>query len=231
MEREIATVCRKVARNIAEGNQGGVKVTADNLVDFLSRPRFSDDVAERTDRSGVATGLAWTPSGGVASSLGETPANTQSAIGYAVPAIVGMLAQKAQTTQGAADLFGLMQRGGFNGSESMGSLLNAGTSTADRVKTGMSLVSSLFGARRTNLADLMVSRTGVRSQSATSLLALIAPFVLQMVGREASAAGGFNASSIARLLGDQLGFVPECVAGRAGLGARPERCRRTGACL
>jgi outer membrane protein OmpA-like peptidoglycan-associated protein len=155
--------------------------------------------------------------GRIASSLGETPANTQSAIGYAVPATVGMLAQKAQTTQGAADLFGLMQRGGFNGSESMGSLLNAGTSTADRVKTGMSLVSSLFGTRQTNLADLMVSRTGVRPQSATSLLALIAPFVLHMVGREASAAGGFNASSIARLLGDQLGFLRNVLP--AGLGS------------
>jgi ATP-dependent Lon protease len=64
LEREIATVCRKVARNVAEGKKGGVHVTPDNLVDFLSRPRFSDDVAERTDRSGVATGLAWTPGGG-----------------------------------------------------------------------------------------------------------------------------------------------------------------------
>jgi len=155
--------------------------------------------------------------GRIASSLGETPANTQSAIGYAVPATVGMLAQKAQTTQGAADLFGLMQRGGFNGSESMGSLLNAGTSTADRVKTGMSLVSSLFGSRQANLSDLMVSRTGIRPQSAASLLALIAPFVLHLVGREASAAGGLNASSVARLLGDQLGFVRNVAP--AGLGS------------
>jgi ATP-dependent Lon protease len=64
LEQEIATVCRKVARNIAEGRRSGVRITADKVVDFLSRPRFSDDVAERTDRSGVATGLAWTPSGG-----------------------------------------------------------------------------------------------------------------------------------------------------------------------
>jgi ATP-dependent Lon protease len=64
LEREIATVCRKVARNIAEGKPGSVQVTADNVADFLNRPRFFDDVAERTDRSGVATGLAWTPGGG-----------------------------------------------------------------------------------------------------------------------------------------------------------------------
>jgi hypothetical protein len=81
----------------------------------------------------------------------------------------------------------------------------------------MSLVSSLFGARQTNLADLMASRTGIRPQSASSLLALIVPFVLHMVGREASAAGGFNASSIARLLGDQMGFVRSALP--AGLGS------------
>src|SRR5262249_27633603 len=63
LEWEIATVCRKVARNIAEGKSGGIQVTPGNVADFLSRPRFFCDVAERTDRSGVATGLAWTPTG------------------------------------------------------------------------------------------------------------------------------------------------------------------------
>src|SRR5207249_1084203 len=38
--------------------------TADRVVDFLRRPLFFDEVAERTDRPGVATGLAWTPTGG-----------------------------------------------------------------------------------------------------------------------------------------------------------------------
>ncbi len=64
LEREIATVCRKVARNIAEGKPGGVNVTAESVTGYLSRPRFFDEVAERTDRPGVATGLAWTPTGG-----------------------------------------------------------------------------------------------------------------------------------------------------------------------
>ena len=168
--------------------------------------------------------------GRIASFVGETPANTQSAIGYAVPATVGMLAQKAQTTEGAADLFGMMQRGGFDGTkESMGSLLKTGTPAPDRVKTGTSLVSSLFGTRQTNLTELIASRTGIRSQSATSVLALITPFVLHVVGREASASGGFNAASIARLLGDQLGFVrslaPTGLASVLGLGGPEEPAR------
>jgi ATP-dependent Lon protease len=64
LEREIATVARKVARRLAEGRREPVVVTPDNLVEFLGRPRFHDDVAERTTRPGVATGLAWTPTGG-----------------------------------------------------------------------------------------------------------------------------------------------------------------------
>jgi len=64
LEREIAAVARKVARRIAEGRPEPVHVTPDNLVEYLGRPRFFDEVVERTSRPGVATGLAWTPTGG-----------------------------------------------------------------------------------------------------------------------------------------------------------------------
>jgi outer membrane protein OmpA-like peptidoglycan-associated protein len=165
----------------------------------------------------------------IASLIGETPTNTQSAIGYAVPATMGMLAQKAQTAQGVADLFGMLQRGGFDGTSDVASLLKTGTLTPDRIKTGASLVSSLFGARQSNVADLMASRTGIRPQSATSLLGLIAPFVMNMVGREATTSGGFSPSSIAELLGDQLGVLggaaPSGLASVLGLTGAEEPAR------
>jgi ATP-dependent Lon protease len=64
LEREIATAARKVARRVAEGQTTTVRVTSDSLTELLGRPRFFDEVAERTTRPGVATGLAWTPVGG-----------------------------------------------------------------------------------------------------------------------------------------------------------------------
>ena len=64
LEREIATAARKVARRLAEGQRDPVRITADNLGEYLGRPRFFDEVAERTSRPGIATGLAWTPTGG-----------------------------------------------------------------------------------------------------------------------------------------------------------------------
>jgi ATP-dependent Lon protease len=64
LEREIATVARKVARQLAEGRREPVRITVENLGEYLGRPHFFDEVAERTNRPGVATGLAWTPVGG-----------------------------------------------------------------------------------------------------------------------------------------------------------------------
>ena len=64
LEREIGTICRKVARRIAEGHQGIVRVTLRNLHEFLRAPKILPDEILKKDQIGVATGLAWTAVGG-----------------------------------------------------------------------------------------------------------------------------------------------------------------------
>ncbi len=66
LEREIATLCRKQARRIAEGATEKLVVTVDNVPDFLGVPKYRLDteLVERTRQPGVAVGLAWTPTGG-----------------------------------------------------------------------------------------------------------------------------------------------------------------------
>jgi ATP-dependent Lon protease len=64
LEREIGTICRKVARRIAEGKEERTLVTEDKLYDFLGPKKFRYELAEEADEVGVATGLAWTPAGG-----------------------------------------------------------------------------------------------------------------------------------------------------------------------
>jgi ATP-dependent Lon protease len=64
LNREIANICRKVARRLAEGISEKVVVTPDNVSEFLGPPKFVEDFAERQPRVGVANGLAWTPFGG-----------------------------------------------------------------------------------------------------------------------------------------------------------------------
>ena len=64
LERQLATIARKAARRISEGASGPILVGADKLGDYLGRRRFYNELAERIDRPGIATGLAWTPTGG-----------------------------------------------------------------------------------------------------------------------------------------------------------------------
>jgi ATP-dependent Lon protease len=64
LERELATICRKVARRRAEGDRKPVTVDAADVAGYLGPPKFYRELAERTAVPGVATGLAWTPTGG-----------------------------------------------------------------------------------------------------------------------------------------------------------------------
>jgi len=64
LEREIATICRAVAKQVSEGRTDPVTITAEDLRPLLGPVKFFSEVAERTAQPGVATGLAWTPAGG-----------------------------------------------------------------------------------------------------------------------------------------------------------------------
>jgi len=65
MEREIASLCRKVAREIVEkGNDHKVKITGNNIQKYLGIPKFKYGEIDESDSIGAATGLAWTEVGG-----------------------------------------------------------------------------------------------------------------------------------------------------------------------
>jgi ATP-dependent Lon protease len=65
LERQIGTICRKIARQIAEGKADGkVKISAKRARELLGKRRFFAEQRRRTKDPGVATGLAWTPVGG-----------------------------------------------------------------------------------------------------------------------------------------------------------------------
>jgi ATP-dependent Lon protease len=64
LDRELATILRKVATRVAEGAAAPIRIEAAAVGDYLGPERFFDEVAERIDRPGVATGLSVTPSGG-----------------------------------------------------------------------------------------------------------------------------------------------------------------------
>jgi ATP-dependent Lon protease len=64
LEREIAAICRKVAREMAEGRKKKFKIDEKAVEKYLGKKRFFAEVRRMTSEPGVATGLAWTPNGG-----------------------------------------------------------------------------------------------------------------------------------------------------------------------
>ncbi|MDQ5852076.1 MAG: endopeptidase La, partial [Chloroflexota bacterium] len=66
LERELASICRKVAMQIARADGAAMPIVVDEARarEFLGKPRFFPEISERTDRPGVVTGLVWTPVGG-----------------------------------------------------------------------------------------------------------------------------------------------------------------------
>ncbi|MEW6448631.1 MAG: endopeptidase La [Bacillota bacterium] len=64
MERQIAAICRKTAKQIVSGKSERIRVTGQNVEKLLGIPKYRYGVAEKEDETGVATGLAWTETGG-----------------------------------------------------------------------------------------------------------------------------------------------------------------------
>jgi ATP-dependent Lon protease len=66
LEREIGAICRKIVTQISEGKRHKGKITVKAVHDLLGRPKFmgNEEIERRTSIPGVATGLAWTPTGG-----------------------------------------------------------------------------------------------------------------------------------------------------------------------
>jgi ATP-dependent Lon protease len=64
LERELASICRKVARKVAEGKNELTKLTRANIHSFLGAPKFLPEAEQEHHEIGVSTGLAWTSAGG-----------------------------------------------------------------------------------------------------------------------------------------------------------------------
>ncbi len=64
LERSISAICRKVAREVVKKSKKRIRITGQNLQKYMGIPRYRYGAAEKQDEIGVATGLAWTESGG-----------------------------------------------------------------------------------------------------------------------------------------------------------------------
>jgi outer membrane protein OmpA-like peptidoglycan-associated protein len=138
--------------------------------------------------------------------LGESQGSTQSALGLLLPVVLGGIAQKGATPQGATSLMSLINSSNVD----TGALGNidglfggGGGGVNALMKAGAGgLVSSLFGDKSGALANALASSSGIKSGAATNLLAVIVPLILAFL-KKLIGARGLNAGSLSTLLAGQ----------------------------
>jgi len=162
----------------------------------------------------------------IASVVGETPATTQSTLSSLIPTILGTLASKASSTNGANNILDLIRTNNLT-SVNVEDIYRPGGAT-NLANTGRSLVDSLFGAKFNSITDWIVSNVGVNRASVNSLASLVVPAILGLIGRRLGG-GGLNASSLSNLLGSPTTYlqsVPAGLASALGLSGATAGARR-----
>jgi OmpA-OmpF porin, OOP family len=139
--------------------------------------------------------------------LGEDNAATTKAMNLILPSILGGMANKATNAEDASQLFGLMQNQD-NSTDifgSLGTLLGGGSATQGLLETGGSAVNALFGNKTSNIASVIASAVGMKTGSASSLMSIAAPILMNVISRKLG--GGATAGTLVSLLGTQLPFL------------------------
>ena len=143
--------------------------------------------------------------------LGESPGATQSALNALLPTVLGGIAHKAAKPQGATGLLSLLSEArldnsslgniaGIFGGTGSGSGRSSGSGVNALLKAGTnSLVPGVFGDKAGSLVNALSTSSGIKTASATNLLAMIVPLVLAIL-KKFMADKGLNASSLSALL-------------------------------
>ena len=149
--------------------------------------------------------------------LGESVPSTQSALTSLLPAVLGGVAQKGATPEGASSLLSLINGSNLDttlldnvagmfgsGSNAMSSLMKLGTS---------SLVPALFGDKAGGLVNALAGTAGIKSSSATNLIAMIVPLIFTFLKKYVSQ-NNLSASSLSSLLKGQGEFLSKSLDSR-----------------
>jgi outer membrane protein OmpA-like peptidoglycan-associated protein len=132
-----------------------------------------------------------------AASTGEAPEQTRKAAQGAVPMILAALTHKGSSPGGAAEILTALKEGGASGA--MEKVSGAAGGTAEAGDRGQGLLSKIFGDRSSNVTDALAKSSGIKSSSAQRILAMVAPIVTGILGKEVLS-GGLDAGGLSQLL-------------------------------
>jgi len=157
--------------------------------------------------------------GQISKTVGEDPEGTKTALQQALPALLGSAAAQASSPGGATGLLEMLKQktpqGGW--SESLSGLLgSAGGGSA-----GSSFVGSLLGPKMNLVRDFIAGHSGIRPESATSLMSMGGQILMGILGKQVMARG-LGASGLGQLLSSQIphlqGLIPPELANTLGIG-------------
>ncbi|MEO8195788.1 MAG: DUF937 domain-containing protein [Thermoanaerobaculia bacterium] len=164
--------------------------------------------------------------GQIASQIGATPGQTKTAVSAAMPMLLGALARNSATPQGAAGILGALERdhdgslldslggllggaasGGGGGLGEIGGILGgllgggSGGSGGGMMDMGGAILGHVFGGKQGNVAASLGKSTGLQSGQILQLLAMLAPIVMGVLGKQNKQSGGLNQGGLADILG------------------------------
>jgi len=150
----------------------------------------------------------------IASELGLDRDATERAVSGALPMLLGGLMKNAQSTDGAASLLIALQRD-HDGSilDDIGGFLGRGSGAAD---SGMGILKHVFGGRETKVESTLAESSGIDAGQMRQIMAMLAPLVLGMLGRN-QRQNGFDIGDLTDLLGGERRAVEQKAPGAADL--------------
>lgn len=150
--------------------------------------------------------------------MGETEGSAQSALGGMLPAILGTVAQKGGSADGAAGILAMVTGPHVNGSwlDNIGAIMTPGSAQAGPVaQAGTAILGTLFGDKLGGLVSIVASMSGLKSGNVSGLLQMVAPLVMSVLAKHVSSnkldAGGLQGllqgqqSSLAAAIDPRLG--------------------------
>ncbi|WP_411728433.1 OmpA family protein [Methyloglobulus sp.] len=149
----------------------------------------------------------------LATLIGESPKNIESALHTALPSLLAELVDQSPDAKSIGNLFNLLVEGNHDGGvlSNLGALSRSGEDTTKLISEGGKLLTSLFGNKAASIADLVANASGISKDSSTSLLGFIMPLVLGLVGRNLKIENSENTDGLAGLLSDQSGYLKNSV--------------------
>lgn len=147
--------------------------------------------------------------------LGESEGNVSNTLGAAIPAILGGLLNKTGDTNAMASIFSLITHSSQKGDvlSSLGSLLGEQNANNPFLEIGGKFLGGLFGNKTGDLINLVASTSGVKKESASSLIGMAVPLIMGVLGKKI-AGDGLNASTFVNyLLGQKNNILSAAPAG------------------